>query len=246
MNIKFSIITCTFNAENYLQNCINSVKMQGYTNFEYILIDGGSKDRTLSIIEHNLDVINKYVSEPDNGIYNAWNKGLKLARGEWIMFLGADDELLPNTLSKYHNFLIHKDESILDYVSGKVIFESVLGKKRRTIGKLWRWDIFRKYMNVAHVASLHSSKFFEKYGYFNESFKIVGDYELLLRAGGNLQAAFVDSELALMRDGGVSNNPKKVFIETFKAKRLQKSRSYILCVYDLIIAWVKFSLKFLK
>ena len=90
---KFSIITVTFNAGATLEDTIQSVITQSYRNLEYIIIDGGSKDRTLDIIERYRTHIHAVVSEPDKGLYDAMNKGLKLATGDYICFLNAGDEL---------------------------------------------------------------------------------------------------------------------------------------------------------
>jgi len=241
--MKISIVTSTYNAERFLQKCIDSVRVQKYHNFEFLVIDGGSNDSTLQIIKNNLDIISYYVSERDTGIYNAWNKGVMASTGDWIMFLGADDELLPSCLVDYSKFIEEHNKSAMEYISAKVIFESISGRKIKEVGELWCWKKFRKYMNVAHVASLHSRDLFQKHGPFDETFKIVGDYELMLRSQDKLKAAFMNNTVAIMRDGGVSNNPRKVFLETFHAKRKNKSRNYFLCITDYIIAWSKYLIK---
>ena len=88
--MKVSIITVTYNSADTLQSCIDSVASQSYNNIEHIVIDGSSKDNTLEIIQKNTSV-SRYISEPDNGLYHAMNKGLKLASGDVIGFLNSDD-----------------------------------------------------------------------------------------------------------------------------------------------------------
>ena len=89
--MKISIITICFNAATDLENTIASVRSQKYKDYEYIVVDGGSKDRTVEVINQNLDVITKWVSEPDKGIYDAMNKGIKMATGEWVIMMNAGD-----------------------------------------------------------------------------------------------------------------------------------------------------------
>src|SRR4051794_25072849 len=94
-NGKISIIVVTYNAGSILQNCLDSIFRQAYPAIEIIIIDGKSDDNTVSIIEKNSSRIAYWKSEPDEGIYDAMNKALKHVTGEWIYFIGADDELLP-------------------------------------------------------------------------------------------------------------------------------------------------------
>ena len=91
MSPSVSIVTVVYNAKEHFISTLKSVKEQTYSNVEYIVIDGGSKDGTLEIVQSNQDTITKYLSEPDEGIYHAMNKGIDLATGEWIMFLNAGD-----------------------------------------------------------------------------------------------------------------------------------------------------------
>lgn len=109
---KVSIITASYNSEATLEATIESVYNQTYQDIEYIIIDGGSSDKTVSIIQKFEPLFSgrlKWISEPDKGIYDAWNKGLEIATGEWIAFLGSDDIYLPDSIHKYMNVLISKN-----------------------------------------------------------------------------------------------------------------------------------------
>ncbi|MCM1759079.1 glycosyltransferase, partial [Bacteroides ovatus] len=100
-----SIIIATYNAEKTLKRCLSSIISQKNDQLELLIIDGGSADRTMDIVKdvsHSIDVI---ISEPDKGLYDAWNKALRLVTGEWIMFLGADDYLLEGAIDVYWNYL---------------------------------------------------------------------------------------------------------------------------------------------
>lgn len=211
-----TIITSTYNAAVHLPSAIKSIREQTYGNFEWILVDGASTDGTLDILRQNEDVIDYWISEPDKGIYDAWNKGLRLAQGEWVCFLGADDQLLPGAIESMVSCALTSQQP-LEFVSGRVkLFQD--GKAGRTIGRPWSWPKFRLYMCVAHTGAMHRASYFKQYGEFDASYRISGDYEILLRAGRHLRAGFVDKILAFSVLGGVSNREKAVFSENLRAK----------------------------
>lgn len=247
--MTFSIITATFNSEKTLERTIKSVLNQNCTDFEYIIIDGDSKDQTVEIIKKYVDVFEsknitfKWISEPDTGIYDAWNKGLKLANGKWISFLGSDDYYLENALKAYKNELINIKSSNIDiiYSNVNVIKGDIFIK---TINGVWFWKVFKQYMNIAHVGAFHNSKFFNKYGVFNSSYRIAGDYELLLRAKSELKTIKLNMVTANMEDGGISNNLiNESFKETFRAKTQTAKISAVQCSLDYIIAYIKYLIR---
>ena len=238
-----SVITVVFNGEKYLEETIQSVINQTYDNFEYILIDGGSTDGTVDIIRKYEEKIMYWVSERDRGIYDAWNKGLLVAKGDWIMFLGADDTLEPKAVEKYVNFIIDIPQD-LEYISSKVNLIDKSKHYLKTIGKPWKWETFRRYMNVAHVASLHNKSLFEKYGNFDTSYKIAGDYEFLLRAGNGLKAAFLDDIVANMGADGVSNAYISLALsEAVEAQMQNKALPLILIKIYQVLTKIKFEVK---
>jgi glycosyltransferase involved in cell wall biosynthesis len=237
-----SVVTVVFNGENNLERTIKSVISQTYKNVEYIIIDGGSTDGTLDIIKKYEHAIDYWVSEPDTGIYDAWNKGVRLSTGKWIAFIGADDTYEENAIQEYINYINTRTSIDPEYVSSKVnLF--IGNKKGRVIGNKWKWNIFKKYMNTAHVGSLHNRTLFSKYGLFDTEYNICGDYELLLRPRNNLRAEFVDSVTANMDLGGVSNQNKQVFEETLKAKVVAGGRSKLLSQIDKVLAISKWRIR---
>lgn len=125
-NILVSIIIATFNSEKTLPKALNSVLNQSFESWECVIVDGVSKDGTIDIIKDYCakDKRFRYISEADNGIYDAFNKGWKMAEGEWIYYLGSDDLLLGEALE---NFVMNVDES--DVIYGNTIFEGVAGTK---------------------------------------------------------------------------------------------------------------------
>ena len=215
---KVSIITATFNASKTLEACLESVRNQDYTNVEHLIIDGGSKDSTIEILTQQGTSL-RWLSEPDRGIYDAWNKGLAMATGEWICFLGADDAFLPGAISGYMR--LARENPSATYLSSRIRWISP-GGRPRIIGKPWTWPQFRRYMCTAHPGSMHHRKLFEQYGTYDISLRIVGDYELLLRPGESLKSAFMPQITVNMQGGGASDGlsaldeSRKVKIDTAK------------------------------
>lgn len=231
----FSIVIATYNSEFFLERTLKSIINQDFENYELIIIDGLSNDNTMSIVGKYKKYISTIVSEKDHGIYDAWNKGVNLSKGEWIMFVGSDDLLYLDALKNYHDF-VKSNPKDYNYVSSKVQLIDEKENILRVIGRPWNWQIFKKYMCVAHVASIHHHSLYEMYGLYNTNYKITGDYEFLLRVGKKLKGGFFDKITAKMQIGGVSNMNNKVFIETYKAKIDNNSRSVLLAKCDDLIA----------
>ncbi len=236
-----TIITSTYHAAEHLPTAIESIREQTYGNVEWIVVDGASKDGTLDILRQNEDVIDYWVSEPDKGIYDAWNKGLSLARGEWILFLGADDQIVSDAIEVMVK--VGTSSPIpLDFVCGKV--ELYRGPSLiRTIGKPWSWRRFKKYMCVAHTGAMHSASYFDRHGVFDNSFRISGDYEVLLRAGARLKAAFVPKVLARMQVGGESNRSSAVFQEALRARLMHAVTTPLAGRVDAVWAECKWNIR---
>lgn len=235
-NPNFSIIIACYNSQKFLSLAIDSLLSQTYKDFEVIVVDGGSNDGTLEVLKSYGKKISRWISEPDSGIYDAWNKGIRLSKGRWIGFIGADDVYLPNALEEYAKYVACYSE--MDYVSSRVELFDGMGRSR-IIGKPWAWKSFRHYMCVAHVGSLHARRLFDKYGFFSSTYRICGDYELLLRAGKNLQAGFLNQTLARMRTGGVSSANSFVLFETLIVKLNTRTITPLVAYWDYVLASAK-------
>ena len=170
---KFSIITVVLNAKKDLIETIKSLREQDFKNFEYIIIDGGSTDGTKEIINNNLDIIDKWKSEKDFGIYDAMNKGIDLCEGNYIGMLNAGDKYMPNALSLVNSYL---EFDKLDFIFGSVM-KKVLRHGFRKYRIYWNFDF----------ATSHSSGFFiannaqKKLGKYNLLYKISSDFDLFFR-----------------------------------------------------------------
>lgn len=205
-SIKISIITASFNSEKTIKETIESILAQSYANLEYIIIDGGSIDKTVSIIksyESKFDNRLKWISEKDNGIYDAWNKGLKMVTGDWVSFLGSDDIYMPNAISDYIELIENNDKSI-NFVSSKLELVNSLEEQEVVIGKPWS-KLVKCYNCLAHPGALHNISLFQDFGEFNTKYKIAGDYEFLLRNFDKINALFMDRVTVKMGAGGISH-----------------------------------------
>lgn len=242
MSSTISIIIATYNAEKYLQNCLNSIIPQLNETIELIVIDGGSKDDSVEVIKKNQQHIASWISEPDKGIYDAWNKGLQNATGDWIMFVGADDQLMPNALSVYKQFINDNVAADIDLISSTVQMIDENGTIIRIKGWPFLWPMFLKEMTIAHPGALHSKRLFEKYGNFNIDYKIVGDYELLLRAGNSLKSLYLDTVTVVMSEGGASDSVKSIK-EHYKAVTTTGKYPKHLALLNAVIVYSKFKVK---
>lgn len=151
-NPIISIITVVYNSDRFIERTINSIAAQSYENTEYIIIDGGSTDDTLNIINNHRDKIQVLISEPDNGLYDAMNKGIKAASGDYLCFINSGDELYtPDTLSKLIDNL---RKNLPDIIYGEtVVVDSEgkeIGNRRLKIPHILTWRSFRKGMLVCH------------------------------------------------------------------------------------------------
>lgn len=222
---QISIIIATFNAEKVLQRCLDSIFRQKTDEVELLIIDGDSKDNTMGIVENNKDNIDFYISERDNGLYDAWNKGIGHATGNWIVFLGSDDILLEGTISKQLNYIRSHRADDLDIISAKAWIVDESGNVLKSMGEPYSWRIFRMRMDISHGSTMHNRHLFEEVGLFDVNFRICGDYELLLRK--KLNSAFIDDFFIQMQDGGMSTT-LKARRESYLARKKNKSLSPII------------------
>ena len=218
--MKVSIITITYNAENTIFNSLNSVFSQSYKNIEHIIVDGDSKDNTVKICKE-FNHISKLISEPDKGIYDAFNKGIKNSTGEIIGFLNSDDMFYDENSLKHIADAFDKDT---DCVFGDLIYTD----KDENIKRVWKGSAFKKGAFIkgwmpAHPTFYCKRSVYEKLGLYDDSFKIAGDFELMLRflEKHNIRSKYIPKTLVNMKIGGASNNGLKskldILNEEFRA-----------------------------
>ncbi len=227
--MKVSIITVCYNSAEYLSSAIDSVRAQSHADIEYIVIDGCSTDGTSTILELYSDDIAHVVSEPDKGIYDAMNKGMKLATGDVIGILNSDDYFahenviatIANAFKNHDVESCHGDELVIDK-NGKVL---------RYCTSMDDTDkLFKKGRHPHHGTFFVKNEIYKKYGYFDEAFKSAADYDLMLRflIKNKISTYYIKEVLVIMRAGGES----------------QKSiRNTMLANYQCYLSWKKYNLK---
>lgn len=204
-NPLITVIIAVYNGEQYLEECIVSILGQTYKNFEIIIIDGRSLDNSVNIIIKYEDKIDYWVSELDRGIYDAWNKALMLANGDWIVFYGSDDIARETAFKVYvENILTLPSKPNL--LLSRVQLVNNDKKPLRLWGAPYKLSEFRRHMKIAHVGALHHRSLFDKFGLFDTSYKSAGDYEFFMRCGRGLRTLFIDTITADVLVGGVSMN----------------------------------------
>lgn len=237
-----SIIVAVYNGEKHILQTLDSIISQDYENKELIIIDGGSTDRTREILNNYKNYFSYFISEPDRGIYDAWNKGLAASKGDWISFIGSDDVLFKNALKDYVEHIQSHKLYQFEFVSSKIQFVTEDLKPRTLFGRAWSWNSHKVEMRVAHVGALHNKLLFKKYGTFDNNYKIAGDYELLLRPKHELKASYMDKVTVLMRQAGLSSTNTVVFKESCNAKINTGKRNKLICLFEYRYLLFKFYL----
>ena len=206
--MKISIITVCYNSEATIWDTIESVLAQSYSDIEYIIVDGASSDNTMAIVEEYKDRIAIVVSEPDKGIYDAMNKGIKLATGDVVGILNSDDfyqdnDVVRNVVRQFASF------SDPDIVFGDVVF--VAPEKLDRIIRFYRSGHFRPWKlrfgwMPPHPATFIKKRAYDQVGLYSLDFKISSDYEMFVRLllVQHLSFSRIDNVLVRMRTGGVS------------------------------------------
>ena len=220
-NIKplISVITVVLNGEKYLEEAISSIIKQTYDNIEYIIIDGGSTDRSLDIIQKYENHIDLWITEKDSGLYNAMNKGIALSSGDFVGFVGSDDYLYLNTLEKLAKAA--KKETI-DYTVGSVDIILENGQLKEKILVLPNFLMQNRFifdMATHHLSFYVSRKIINKIGNFDENFNIRSDYDMTISviSKSKKKFNFTDS-VGSFREGGVSGSYSSYF-ENFNILR---------------------------
>lgn len=209
-NIKVSIITVSYNAAKTIEQTIQSVVNQTYNNIEYIIIDGGSTDGTVDIIEKYEDKIAYWVSEPDNGIYDAMNKGIKKAVGKYIQFLGSDDCLIKSDVIGQISSIFLENVDIASFpviaVDEDLKIEHIMSNKIDTASI--------PYGNMLpHQGVFVDAKLMKNY-LFNTKYSLIADFDFIAKCAiNNKKFMYMDTPIAYYSLGGATNNTQKVFDE---------------------------------
>lgn len=222
--MKISVITVCYNAQDVIEETIKSVIAQTYSHIEYVIVDGNSTDNTLLIVNKYKTRINKVISENDKGVYDAMNKGIKVATGDLVFFLNAGDVLFNDKVIQ--NIVDECNTSNAEILFGDVIIlENETGysrlKDHQSVDKIYFYS-----NTLCHQGTFFKADVFGKCGLFDESYRISADYEWLLRAlfKYNVKLARTNLIISIFKLGGISSN--KDFEELHLKERRKIQRIY--------------------
>ncbi|MBT2559668.1 glycosyltransferase [Pedobacter sp. ISL-68] len=206
MSKKLSIITINYNNKAGLQKTIQSVVSQTWQDFEFIVIDGNSLDGSKDVLNTYSSFFSYYVSEPDSGIYNAMNKGIKISTGDYLMFLNSGDSLIDNTILEKLNAELNGQ---YDIYYGDILHIDGIKKEIRTFPEKLNFAFFYE-QNISHQASFIKAKLFKDIFLYNENLKIVADWEFFTYAICKREASYKHLDCVIVTyDGtGISANSK--------------------------------------
>jgi glycosyltransferase involved in cell wall biosynthesis len=234
--VKISIITATLNSASTLEILIKSVIPHISSKVEFIIIDGKSSDGTVEIIKKYSNFLSYWETSLDSGIYEAFNKGIKVSRGEFICFVGSDDVLLDNYSNIYLEAIYKNTDR--NYFSSKAIIN------KREVGKNFNYNQLKKGMKAVHPGSLHKKYLFNVHGFYNTFYKISSDYDFLVRCGSNLSNFFISKPTIIIGANGISNlNYLLTLQEEYQIKTNNNLNNFFSNVLNYFFAIVKKKIK---
>ena len=239
---RLSILVATWNCEHQLEQFLESLLSQSWTDWECLLLDNASTDGTATLVadfQRRLAGGSQRLiwnSQPDKGIYDAWNRGLRLARGHYLSFIGADDVFLDLTSLER---IVALTVTEADLITARNAYCSSDGHLLRHWGFGWQWKRMRQSMNIAHPGMLMRRDLFEAVGAFDPSFRICGDYEWFLRLPVDLRTVHTTDSILKVVQAGVSHTRiAQVYAETFRAQRRHLSTAVSAACWAL--NWAKY------
>ncbi len=247
--MKISIITVVYNNAHVIKSAVDSVLNQTYKNIEYIIIDGQSTDGTVEIIQSYGDKINMFISEPDCGIYDAMNKGIRLATGDVVGILNSDDWYIANDV-------IENMIKIFEHKKVECVFADLVYVRPENLKKVVRYydssyfspNKFAYGLMPAHPTFFCKRELYEIYGYFRTDYKIAADFELLVRflATHHVQYFYFQHPIVAMRLGGVSTSLKSLYINSREQLRACKDNGIPTNILKILSRYPKKLVGFIK
>lgn len=213
---KLSIVIAVYNGEDTLQVALDSIREQKTEDVEVLVIDGNSRDKTMEIVGRNDDLIDIAISEPDNGIYDAWNKAIVLSNALFVSFLGADDRLAPGALSVLRQAISHAQLDVNLIAGFNVMTRG--GVPSYLITSQYSLTALAWKMPLAQLMSAHRVDWLRLGGGFDATYRTSGDYELIIRHRQRLKVQILPAILAFMEAGGTSGTGIRPCLEDYRAK----------------------------
>jgi glycosyltransferase involved in cell wall biosynthesis len=213
--MKVSVVVGVKNGAASLQRCLDSIAAQTLGSRETVVVDSASTDGTVELLRENQRAgkVTRFLSEPDRGLYQAWNKALPLASGEWLCFLGCDDAFHEAGALQALVDAADRAAGRTRVVYGRINRVTPSGVVADTFGTDWP-TARRRFLAgtmIPHPGALHHRALFAEHGRFDESFRIAGDYEMLLRELLEREPVFVDRVVVDMQFGGMSSRPAAIY-----------------------------------
>lgn len=209
---EVTVVTICRNAVAHIEVTLRSVLEQTARGaMQYVVVDGASTDGTLEVLRRHGSGIDVLISEPDRGISDAFNKGVRASAGRWIVFMNGGDRFAhANAVSRA--LAVARPE--LDVVYGQCVLETPTGAMLGVAGKPFSARAFRARMTLPHQSTFHNRALFDRFGLFDERFKVAMDYDLLLRPRRPLRTAYLPEPVAVMLTGGVSqSDDRRAYVE---------------------------------
>lgn len=241
--MKISIITVTFNRAHIIRDCIESVLKQGFKDYEYIIVDGASKDNTVDILkeyESKFEGRMRWISEPDKGLYDAINKGIKTATGDVVGIINSDDffhrtdsfNIIANAFADDNVDAIYADDRVVSH-------EDVSNELRVTRADYFRVWMYRIGLMPGHQTFYAKRELFDKFGYYKIDYKIAADFELMLRFiyVNKVRAKYIPEVLMTFRVGGVSTQLSNKILVNKETVRACRENGLFCCTP---IVWLKY------
>lgn len=239
-NLKISIITVVWNNAATIKDAIDSVLSQTYQDIEYIIIDGASTDGTIEIVQSYGDMISKFISEKDNGLYDAMNKGLALATGDVVGILNSDDFYIDE-------FVIQKIIKEFEEKSVDSIYADLVFVKPENLDKIVRYydsskcmpSKFQYALYPAHPTFFVKKWVYEKYGVFKTDYKIGADFDIMARFlyTNKISYSYIKEPLIKMRIGGVSTSFSSIWINSLEQLRVCKENGIKSNIFKILMKY---------
>lgn len=237
MTKTFSILTATLNAGEGLKQTLESLRAQTCKDFEWVVADGGSKDHTVQMLREEKAVKVRWVSEPDQGISDAFNKCIQMATGQWVLFLGAGDRLASEDVLANALEFCRTEQTRFFY--GDVVYD--YGDKRRLVHKNYSWSRFKTYSCIPHQAMFLDRRVFAEYGLFDLTYRTCMDYEHTARFIRKISPDYFERVVAVMPRTGVSANP----IRTHREMNRVRIQHDLASRFTILLNWIPILVRWL-